>query len=232
MRLMTIFAHRKKYLFLVVFGVFISPFLWGSESYRTDYGNWPCPDHVKYDVDSIRGSGNGEIINEYYNLSVKHDGDDGKYEEVNAWVDRYWNSNMDAALIKALSRDNGGFPDPEDLKKHDLLYYEKEWISLDDYPHMNAARLYLLSQKRGHGGPPGAYGKVRFLASVANKDVKPLIDEYLDFMKGYMDRKSMLKWADKFGQYQDRVDTAIERAELGAKHIAFCNGLELANDPE
>jgi len=189
-----------------------------------------CSDGYLFDIEGLRSSGGGQLIDDLYEA--------GRNDVRKIWHEASKDraNDMDAALIWALLFDNGATPDisvydPESYEALRVIWQDKSRL-----PHVRAARLYLSSfrYRTGIDDAPNAYRLVYFLGMLANDQVKPLVDEYLDIIKEYMAPESMVRWAADFPEDERHIRTyhAVDYEITQGMFIAFCNGLIEYSDYE
>lgn len=187
----------------------------------------PCPPSALYDVEAMRSPGDGGVLNE-----IRQAAESGEDSE----VDRIWRSeilpgrniSMDAAIIYHMVRNNGLIYDKDvflSLSKEANL---EQWREDELRPHIYASRV--MAQRKGVGFYetwPDVYGTLYFFKMIENERMAPYINRYLDYLSGYMKEDFLSKWEDDFGIYSDKIKDFKGWAEMGAKKLAECNGVDV-----
>lgn len=171
-----------------------------SESYFESVG---CPEVIIYDVEGLKNSGNGMILDQLFSAAKR--GDHKAIDLILDDVYRNKKSDMDAAIIWVLAGDSGLVKSQEDFFATSVLDFSEEWHSLDDMPHLHAARIYSRSRLGFNPHSSRSYPYIHFFRGIAKQDMKALLGVYLDMVS------------------RDLEPYFEEKMLAAAHHMAACN---------
>lgn len=188
-----------------------------------------CAGAALFDIEAMRNSKPGQIIQKVREVDYpKEEERLSRIWEAQIWAKR--KSNLEAAIIHMMARENGMIYDIEKFRDVSQREHLSRLRVDNEMPHLHAARLMALREGReGHefyDGAPYIYGQLYFLKLIGNENFSSYINRYLDEAEKYTNASYMQKWKDELGPLSYRAEDPKGWAMEAAKRLCECNNIE------
>lgn len=196
---------------------------------RAESGSSKCPPGAIFDIKKMRASDPGRIVDRIRN--VEYPEKEGKLSDI--WdqkIRRKKTSNMEAAIIYELVRENGMIYDPEVFHAMTEAEQLNNLVGDDEIPHLHAARLFALREGTMPFNGPHIYGQLYFFKLIGNDNFSAYLERYLEKAEAYMDPQFRNQWRDRSSD--EWVKRPRDWAMKVTKRLCECNSIDFHKPKE